>query len=167
MVSPYEDRLSPLLFFFFLKDLWSPFVLTGQMKSLEIGKKISRPGTEKDTDRGGWFETQTPIARGYASSGVSSVTVQPDSGTIPSFLVLFNMDWSSPWGSRRRGMCSSCSARRKASSKFCWLLLDWAWVRSTRSGLREHRMPRNAIPLRQLHLKSLTLREQSALAGRK
>lgn len=62
-------------------------------------------------------------------------------------------------------MRSSCWARRKASSRFCWLVLDGARDRSTKSGRREFRMARKATPLRQLDLKSFTLREQLALGG--
>ena len=73
-----------------------------------------------------------------------------------------------PSGSSRRGMRSCCSARRKASSRFCRLLLVWARARSTSSrstssGRMEHRMARKATPLRQLDLKSFTLRGQLAL----
>lgn len=76
-------------------------------------------------------------------------------------------DRASPWGSRMRGMLSSLSARRKASSRFSWLLLDRARERSTSCGLREHRMARKASPLLQLDPKSLTLTEQATLEERR
>lgn len=69
----------------------------------------------------------------------------------------------SPWGSSRRGICSSCSARWNASSRFSWLLLDWTSERSTNWGLREDRMARKTSPLLQLDLKSFTLTEQWTL----
>lgn len=74
---------------------------------------------------------------------------------------------ASPWGSRMRGMLSSLSARRKASSRFSWLLLDPARERSTSCGLREHKMARKASPLLQLDPKSLTLTEQATLGERR
>lgn len=74
-----------------------------------------------------------------------------------------NVQSASPWGSRRRGMWSSCSARWNASSRFSWLLLDWTSERSTSWGLREDRTARKTSPLLQLDLKSFTLTEQWTL----
>lgn len=81
--------------------------------------------------------------------------------------VVRHSERASPWGSRMRGMLSSLSARRKASSRFSWLLLDRARERSTSCGLREHRMARKASPLLQLDPKSLTLTEQATLGERR
>lgn len=78
-------------------------------------------------------------------------------------MCVHHSEWASPLGSRMRGMLSSLSARRKASSRFCRLLLDPARERSTSCGLREHKMARKASPLLQLDPKSLTLMEQATL----
>lgn len=69
----------------------------------------------------------------------------------------------SPSGSSSLGILSSLSAMRKASSRFCLLLLVLALDRSTRSGRRAYRMARKTTPLLQLALKSFTLNVQPAL----
>lgn len=69
----------------------------------------------------------------------------------------------SPSGSSSLGILSSFSAMRKASSRFCLLLLVLALDRSTRSGRRAYRIARKTTPLLQLALKSFTFNEHPAL----